>query len=124
MLKMKKQFLFIILSLLFFFCSVSYMHVEITQKYPVLDHRKEVELISLSESIPPFSNLLGTITIDGYKLKKKCDEKELLEEAKLKAREVGGDAIKIVKYSPNYMLSGCAQMSIYILKLPEKKESN
>ena len=121
---MKKLFSLILLPLLLASCATSYMYVEVTQKYPVLDYRQEVQLIPLSDPIPPFSNLLGTITIDGYRLKKGCDENALLEEAKLKAREVGGDAIKIVKYLPNYMLGGCAQITIYILKLPNKEKSN
>ena len=100
------------------------MSVEINQRLPVLDYRQDVQLIPLSDPIPSYSNLLGTITIDGYKLKKNCDENALLEKAKLKARETGGDAIKIVKYLPNYTLRGCAQMTIYILKLPEKEKSN
>ena len=120
---MKKLFFLIFSSLLLLSCATSYMYVEITQKLPVLDYREEVQLIPLSEPVPPLSNLLGTIVIDGYKLKN-CEEDKLLEEAKLKAREVGGNAIKIVKYLPNYTLSGCAQMTIYILQLPKKEEPN
>ena len=116
---MKKLSFFTFVALLFASCATSYMHVEVMQKCPVLDYRREVELIPLSDPIPPLSNLLGIITIDGYKLKV-CDEKELLEEAKLKAREIGGDAIKIVKYLPNYTLKGCAQMTVYVLQLPKK----
>jgi len=119
----QKKLFFIIPSLLLFTsCATSYMHVEIIQKKTVLDYRQQVHLIPLSSPIPDFSTLLGIITIDGYKLKDECNENVLLEEAKLKAREIGGNAIKIVKYLPNYTLGNCAQMTLYILQLSKNKE--
>ncbi len=121
---MKKALLIVLLLGLFISCSTSYIHVEVVQKYPVLDYRKEILLIPLSDPLPVNSTFLGTITIDGYAMKKRCEEVTLLEEAKLKAREIGGNAIKMVKYLPNYTLNGCARMTLYILKLPDDKATN
>ena len=89
----------------------------ISKNYPLLDIAEEVRVIELNETLPLKSELLGEVKIGDAGFTNKCDLATVLTIAKLEARKVGGNAIKIVSHQTPDFVSSCHRISANIYKV-------
>lgn len=96
---------------------------QIKKSYEVLDYRQEVVFFSLTENLPDSSETLGLVKLGDTGFSIKCGLDEAIRVAKLEARKVGGNAIKILEHKPpTVMGSTCDRIiaQIAVIKNPEK----
>ena len=90
----------------------------ISDNYPTLHYREEVRLFGLQDSIPASSKELGIVKIGDTGFTIKCGWEDVIEKAKLEARKVGGNAIKITKHrTPSAFGSSCHRITAVILNI-------
>ena len=95
----------------------------IIRTYPPLDMRQEVTVIGISEPVPGSYEELGSIRIGDTGFSVNCTYGEVVEEARLTARKVGGNAIKITEDIPPTILgSSCHRIAARILRIRETSE--
>jgi len=89
----------------------------ISKNYAALDSTQEVRVIELTEEVPLQSELLGEVKVGDTGFSNKCDLPTVLAAAKLEARKVGGNAIRIVSHQlPDYA-SSCHRITANIYKV-------
>ncbi|MEI7503652.1 MAG: hypothetical protein WCJ61_10250 [Paludibacter sp.] len=115
---MKKLVPITLISILFLLSSCAPKIItSITKNYAALDSTQEVKVIELTEEVPLQSELLGEVKIGDSGFTNKCDLPTVLAAAKLEARKVGGNAIKITSHHiPDYA-SSCHRISANIYKV-------
>jgi hypothetical protein len=97
---MKKINLFI-LGIIFLFDSCSLMiTTHLNKSYPPLDNKEFVKVFDLRDSVPGKSEELGIIEIGdaGATATSNCSYDTIIYTAKLEARKIGGNAIKIIEH--------------------------
>ena len=116
---MKKLYGFFIVFMLIFFSSCNpKVTTTISKSYTPLDYKQDVVVIGLNQSAPKNSEVLGQVKIGDTGFSKKCSYDIVVDKAKLEARKVGGNAIKIVKHIPPSMMgSSCHRITANILKV-------
>lgn len=89
----------------------------ISKSYSPLDYQKEVAVIGLDHAEPDNAEVLGEVKVGDTGLSTKCDYDIALEKAKLEARKVGGNIIKIIEHKPpSIMGSSCHRITAKIFK--------
>ncbi len=92
----------------------------ITSNYKPLDYRVEIRVFGVEEGEPVNSEILGTIKIGDTGFTTNCGWDVVIEKAKMEARKVGGNALKITKHTPpNIWGSSCHQITATILKVDD-----
>jgi len=115
---MKKTTSFTLIALLFLLSSCApSISTSISKNYAALDTTEEVSVIDLSESVPLQSELLGEVKIGDAGFTNKCDFETVITAAKLEARKVGGNAIKIVSHQYPDLASTCHRILAQIYKV-------
>jgi len=90
----------------------------ITKNYAPLDYTEEVLVLDLQAPIPNGAENLGSVKIGDTGFSTKCDWNTVIEEAKMEARKVGGNAIKITEHKPPTALgSSCHRITVDVLHI-------
>lgn len=90
----------------------------ISKNYPSLDYREEVRLFGVQDPIPVNAEELGIVKVGDNGLSTNCGWEVVVEKAKIEARKIGGNAIKIMDHNPPSALgSTCHSITAMILKV-------
>jgi len=120
---MKKVFrlalFFLALMLILSACSAK-ISSSIIKSYPPLDYDLEVMVLGLNDEVPFEAEHIGTIRIGDSGFSTNCRYDVVIDLAKLEARKVGGDALKIVKHHKPDLWSSCHRITAEILKLNDQ----
>ncbi len=120
---MKTQNVFLVISILIAFSSCSpKVSTTLSKSYPPLDYKQEVIVFGLVEDAPSHSEVLGQVKVGDSGLSVKCGYEVVIDQAKLEARNVGGNAIKIIKHKNPGLWSSCHRITAQILKLENAEE--
>ncbi len=107
-----------ILLFLFLFSACSpKVNTQITKTYPTLSYNEEVKVFGLKTVIPSNIEVIGSIKIGDTGFTLNCNYQTVLENAKIEARKIGGNAIKITDHSFPDLLSSCHRIKANILKI-------
>ena len=120
---MKTLNVLLILFLLIVFGSCSpRVATKISKSYEPLDYRQEVVVFGLREEAPGASEELGTVKLGDSGFSTKCSYEVVIDQAKLAARNVGGNAIKITKHKQPDLWSTCHRITAKILKIENAED--
>lgn len=90
----------------------------ISKNYSALDYREEVKILGLQDPVPTNSEELGVVKIGDTGFSTNCGWDVVIDKAKMEARKVGGNAIKITDHIPPSMMgSSCHRITAKILKV-------
>jgi hypothetical protein len=110
--------LLIFVALIFFSSCNPKISSKLSKTYPPLDFRQEVIVIGLDQAEPENAEVIGQVKIGDTGFSTKCNYNIVIDKAKLEARKVGGNAIKIIKHiPPNIMGSSCHRITANILRI-------
>lgn len=92
--------------------------INVKKDLPPLDFRERVILIGKYQQEPDSSELIGQVKVGDNGFTTNCSYEVVLEYAKIEARKVGGNAIKIIKHKlPTATGSSCHRITADIYKL-------
>lgn len=92
----------------------------ISKNYSELDYREEVRVLGLQDAVPSNSEELGEVKIGDSGFSVNCGWDVVIDKAKIEARKIGGNAIKIIKHIPPSPLgSSCDRITAKILKVKD-----
>jgi hypothetical protein len=115
---MNKSLVFLIGFLLVLDACAPKVTTSVSKKYPMLDYREEVSVFGLHDSIPANTEIFGTVKVGNSGFSTDCSLETVIDKAKIAARKVGGNAIKITKHSPpSVWRNSCHKIKVYILKV-------
>ena len=114
---MKIKFLLIIGTILFLTSCSAKLTSSLLKTYPPLHYLEEVRVFSINESIPPNAEKLGTIKIGDSGFSTNCNYATVVDMAKIEARKVGGNAIKITQHKKPDFLSSCHRINADVLRI-------
>ncbi|MGC3976814.1 MAG: hypothetical protein QM751_00365 [Paludibacteraceae bacterium] len=90
----------------------------ISKQYPALKFNDDVKVFVLQDPTPTNSEEIGVVKIGDTGFSTNCDWEIVIEKAKLEARKVGGNAIKIIEHTPPSAFgSSCHRITAKILKV-------
>jgi hypothetical protein len=90
----------------------------ISNRHDTLGYRDEVLVFGVKDSVPDNSEVLGTVKIGDSGFTTDCGWDEVVGLAKLEARKVGGNGIKIAKHAPPNIFTGtCHRITANILRV-------
>jgi hypothetical protein len=75
--------------------------------YPPLHYLEEVRVFSINESVPPNAEKIGTVKIGDSGFSTKCNYATVVDMAKIEARKVGGNVVKITQHNSPDFYSSC-----------------
>ncbi len=113
---------FIIVLILLQSCSPK-INTQITKTYPTLSYNEEVKVFGLKTVLPQNIEIIGTIKIGDTGFTLNCNYETVLENAKIEARKIGGNAIKITEHSFPNLLSSCHRIKADILRIKDFDKS-
>jgi hypothetical protein len=115
---MKQILIFSICCLMIFNSCAPKISTSISKNYPPLDYREDVKVFGLQDPIPSSSEEIGTVKIGDTGFSSNCDWEVVIDKAKIEARKIGGNAIKIIDHiPPSLMGSSCDRITAKILKV-------
>ena len=90
----------------------------INKNYAAIDFREEVRIFGIKDPIPANSEVLGVVNIGDTGFSTNCGWDVVIDKARMEARKVGGNAIKITEHTPPSAFgSSCDRISAKILKV-------
>lgn len=105
--------------LLFYGCSPK-ISTRINKTYSPLNYKEDVLVLGLNDKIPDNAQQLGEVKISHTGFTTNCSYDVVLDKAKLEARKVGGNVIKITEHKPPAnMGSNCHRIKALILKVED-----
>lgn len=108
-----------IFSILFYSCSPK-ISTSLKNSYAPIDYAEDIVVLGVDDHIPSDSEILGEIKIGDTGFSTNCDYNTVIELAKLEARKVGGNALKITDHKlPSIMGSSCHRITAEILKVAD-----
>ncbi|MEK6476553.1 hypothetical protein WJR50_03425 [Catalinimonas sp. 4WD22] len=116
---MKKLHWLMIITVLMCFSSCNpKITTSISNAYSPLDYKQEVVVMGLDQAEPDGAENLGQVKIGDTGFSTKCSYDIVIDKARLEARKVGGNAIKIIEHRPpSAMGSACHRITANILKI-------
>lgn len=108
---------FIIGSALFFTSCGAKLTSSMQRTYAPIDYKQEVRVFEIDEQTPENSEKLGTIKVGDSGFSINCDYTTVIEKAKIEARKVGGNALKITKHSLPDVWSSCHRITTDVLRV-------
>jgi hypothetical protein len=114
---MKRIFTTLVACSLFFCLSAQKATTVIIKNYGTLDYKQDVQVFNLNDSIPSSSEFIGTTKIGDSGFTTNCSWETVVETAKLEARKIGGNAIKITEHLPPNLASTCHRIKANILRV-------
>lgn len=91
--------------------------MQLTKEYPPLDYREEVKISSLNDKTPILGEELAILSVGDNGFTTKCNFEEMIEYAKVEARKIGGNTIKIIEHKNPDFVSTCHRIIVKIYKL-------
>ncbi|GHU69104.1 hypothetical protein FACS189413_07390 [Bacteroidia bacterium] len=114
---MNKSFFYLGILLVFIACSPRISTI-VNKNYAALDYLEEVHVFGVEEPAPANAEQLGVVKIGDTGFSTNCDWNVVIDKAKLEARKIGGNALKITKHTPpNVFGSSCHQIAADILRV-------
>lgn len=114
--------LFIPIILLFAACSPK-VTTKIAKSYPALSYDSEIAVLAVTQQQPDNAELLGELKIGDAGLSTKCTYEDAIAHAKLEARKIGGNMLKLTEHKlPSAIASSCHRISAKILRVPDNGE--
>ncbi|WP_199117236.1 hypothetical protein [Pedobacter sp. ASV28] len=114
---MKKIKGLIFLTILIMVACSPKISTKVTKSYPALDYNQEVIILGVQQEEPKDAELLGEIKIGDSGFSTKCSYETVIENAKLEARKIGGNVVKLTQHkTPSVMGSSCHRIAARILK--------
>jgi hypothetical protein len=95
----------------------------IWKTYPPIYYKEEVRVFNLYETAPSNAEKLGTVKVGDSGFSTDCNYATVIDMAKIEARRVGGNAIKITQHEQPSFLSTCHRIRADILRI-DRFESN
>lgn len=89
----------------------------ISKNYPPLGSTQVVKVIDIDDAVPAGSELLGEVKIGDTGITDNCDYEAVLSDARIEARKVGGNALKIMDHKYPDMMSTCHRIKAEIYKV-------
>jgi len=89
----------------------------ISKNYAALESTQIVKVIDIDDAVPVGSELLGEVKIGDTGFTNNCDYEAVLSDARIEARKVGGNALKIVDHKYPDMMSTCHRIKADIYKV-------
>ncbi|WP_136466305.1 hypothetical protein [Flagellimonas onchidii] len=89
----------------------------IIKDYDALKYDQKVVVLELNQKQPVNAEVLGHVKIRDTGFSTKCNYDIVLDKAKLEARRVGGNTIKITKHKKPDLWSTCHRLDVTILKI-------
>ncbi|TAE38731.1 MAG: hypothetical protein EAY66_03455 [Sphingobacteriales bacterium] len=120
---MKKPTL-ILICLFFLSACAPKINTQITKTYPTLSYNDEVKVFGLKTVLPANIEVIGSIKIGDTGFTLNCNYETVLENAKIEARKIGGNAIKITEHSFPDLLSSCHRIKVNILRIDDISKLN
>ena len=116
---MKKAHVVIIFVILASICSCSpKISTSISKNYMPIDYKQEIMVIGLDQAEPDDAELLGQVKVGDTGFSTNCSYDVVIDKAKMEARKVGGNAIKIIEHKlPSMMGSSCHRITARILQV-------
>ena len=112
------QSLLFITALLFLNSCNPKISTSLSKKYPALDYKQAVLVIGLDQTEPDEAEVLGKVKIGDKGFTTNCSYETVIDKAKMEARKVGGNAIKIIEHKPpTIMGSSCHRITAEILRI-------
>ncbi|MDA8758307.1 hypothetical protein N9M69_02950 [Flavobacteriaceae bacterium] len=92
----------------------------LSKSYALLDYKQKVEVLGLTELEPDNAEVLGEVKIIDTGFSINCGYDVVLDKARLEARKVGGNIIKITEHEPPSIFgSSCHRIKARILKIED-----
>ena len=115
---MKKIHVLTVFAVLIFLGSCNpKISTSIRTSYQPLDYKQDVVVIGLDKAEPNDSEYLGEVKIGDSGFSINCGYDVVIDQAKLEARKVGGNAIKIIKHNRPDIISSCHRITVRVLRL-------
>lgn len=111
--------LFLFLLAVFLTSGAPRINTSITKEYPPLDYKEDVKVFYLNDSISSKAEELGFIDLGDTGFTTKCNLEQMLEYAKIEARKIGGNAIKIIKHKSPDLSSTCHRIVLLVFKISD-----
>lgn len=109
--------LFLLLITLFTSCSPKIATI-VDIGYQPLASDARVLILEESDKMPSNTESLGIVKIYDSGMSTNCGYETVIEKAKIEARKIGGNVIKIQEHiKPNFLGSSCHQITAHILKI-------
>jgi len=89
----------------------------ISKNYAPLRSTQEVKVIDIDDVVPAGSELLGEVKIGDTGMINNCNYEAVLSDARIEARKVGGNALKIVDHKYPDMMTTCHRIKALIYKV-------
>lgn len=93
------------------------MSTNISHRYAPLDYREEVQVLEIDDPDPNDFEVLGTVKLGDTGFSVDCGREEVIDKAKMEARKVGGNGIKIIKHTLPDFASSCHRITANIIKV-------
>ncbi|GHV59489.1 hypothetical protein FACS1894182_13650 [Bacteroidia bacterium] len=114
---MNKAFFYLGVLLVFIACSPKISTI-VNKNYAALDYLEDVYVFGVEEPAPANAESLGVVKIGDSGFSANCDWDVVIDKAKLEARKIGGNALKITKHTPPSIFgSSCHQITADILRV-------
>lgn len=114
--KKKSAHVLIVLILILGACGPK-VGMHLMKKYEPLHYDEIVQVYTLQESAPFNAEPLGTIKIGDSGFTTRCSLSDVVELARLEARKVGGNALKIIEHTEPNLGSSCHRITAEILRV-------
>jgi hypothetical protein len=111
-----KNFLISVLGIVLFSSCAPKITTTIQKSNPVTSFDEPIQIFNIQDEAPVNAEYLGSIRIFDSGFSTHCKWDVVIEKAKLEARKVGGNALKITRHiPPSIMGSSCDQIQANIL---------
>ena len=107
---------------LFVSCSPK-IATKVYKDYGAAHYQQEIVVLGLDDQVPAETEILGELKIGDSGFTTQCTYEDVLEQAKMEARKIGGNAIHITEHKlPTTMGSTCHRIRAEILKVEHLDE--
>lgn len=107
-----------LIAMIFLYSCSPKVSTKLTGSLPPLDYKQDVLVIGINEAEPENAEILGTVKVGESGFTTQCTYDIVIDNAKLEARKVGGNAIKIIRHKPPSAFgSSCHRITANILKI-------
>jgi hypothetical protein len=114
---MKYAYLSLLIGVMFWSACSPKINTTILQKYPPLDNTQEVTVYKIGDIVPSHAIVIGTLKIGDSGFSTNCNFEKIMNHAKMQARKLGGNALKITEHRPPNLISSCHRIKADILKI-------
>ncbi len=108
------QILVLVLSVIMYSCAPKVV-TTVSKSYPTLSFNDNVAVYSLQENKPAQSEVIGVVKVSDSGFTIKCNYETVIEKAKLEARKMGGNALKIINHKKPDLISTCHRIEAEVL---------